>query len=217
MHREGKPEGFFYLDRRTVDSKHDIITDIFATTGNTNDVKPYLGRRRIQIDKLGFEVKYIGLDAGCSISNICKYLYDMGIQAAMGHRRGCQQKGKYGKRVKILTREESKRRNAALPISKELHGLRYCRMRGLSKVTEQCLLTAAVQNMKKTASLCRGVHPTSSRFFYALTKNQSLSLLQMGFVSGMDALKRVRRKLYISILSVCIEDFAFGCAKLCNE
>ncbi|BCV24823.1 IS1182 family transposase [Gelria sp. Kuro-4] len=35
--------------------------------------------------------------------------------------------------------------------SKELHGLRYCRMRGRSKVTEQCLLTAACQNMKKMA------------------------------------------------------------------
>ena len=35
--------------------------------------------------------------------------------------------------------------------SKELHGLRYCRMRGISKVLEQCLLTAAAQNMKKMA------------------------------------------------------------------
>ncbi len=32
--------------------------------------------------------------------------------------------------------------------SKELHGLRYCRMRGNERVSEQCLLTAAVQNMK---------------------------------------------------------------------
>ena len=35
--------------------------------------------------------------------------------------------------------------------SKELHGLRYCHMRGLDGVREQCLLTAAVQNMKKIA------------------------------------------------------------------
>ncbi|WP_246503583.1 transposase, partial [Clostridium polyendosporum] len=35
--------------------------------------------------------------------------------------------------------------------SKNLHGLRYARMRGLIKVSEQCLLTAAVQNMKKIA------------------------------------------------------------------
>jgi hypothetical protein len=32
---------------------------------------------------------------------------------------------------------------------KELHGLRYARMRGLPKVLEQCLLTAAAQNVKK--------------------------------------------------------------------
>src|SRR3712207_7125038 len=31
------------------------------------------------------------------------------------------------------------------------HGLRYCRMRGIKNVSEQCLLTAAVQNMKKIA------------------------------------------------------------------
>ena len=38
--------------------------------------------------------------------------------------------------------------------SKELFGLRYCRMRGLNKVAEQCLLTAAAQNMKKIAMCC---------------------------------------------------------------
>ncbi|MCA0985661.1 transposase, partial [Guptibacillus algicola] len=35
--------------------------------------------------------------------------------------------------------------------SKELHGLRYCRLRGKQKVREQALLTAACQNMKKIA------------------------------------------------------------------
>lgn len=49
--------------------------------------------------------------------------------------------------------------------SKQLHGLRYCHMRGLQKVQEQCLLTAAVQNMKKIARLL------SSMFFNFLTKN----------------------------------------------
>ena len=97
MHRDGKPQGFFYLDHRTVDSKHNIITDVFVTPGNTNDVTPYLGRLRRQIETFGFNVKYVGLDAGYHVSNICKYLYDMGIQAAMGHRRGNHQKGKYGK------------------------------------------------------------------------------------------------------------------------
>ncbi|MCD8552641.1 transposase, partial [Seleniivibrio sp.] len=35
--------------------------------------------------------------------------------------------------------------------AKELHGHRYARMRGIGKVFEQCLLSAAVQNMKKIA------------------------------------------------------------------
>ncbi|RUT58095.1 hypothetical protein C1148_11200 [Clostridium botulinum] len=34
---------------------------------------------------------------------------------------------------------------------KNLHGLHYARFRGIKKVSEQCLLTAAVQNMKKIA------------------------------------------------------------------
>jgi transposase len=39
--------------------------------------------------------------------------------------------------------------------SKQLHGHRYARMRGLGKVHEQCLLTAACQNMKKIALFMR--------------------------------------------------------------
>ncbi|SER02017.1 transposase, partial [Piscibacillus halophilus] len=35
--------------------------------------------------------------------------------------------------------------------SKELHGLRYCRLRGRDNVREQALMTAACQNMKKIA------------------------------------------------------------------
>jgi transposase len=37
--------------------------------------------------------------------------------------------------------------------AKELHGLRYARMRGLARVREQCLLTAAAQNIKKLATV----------------------------------------------------------------
>ncbi|KXZ16995.1 hypothetical protein AXI59_11085 [Bacillus nakamurai] len=36
--------------------------------------------------------------------------------------------------------------------SKPLHGLRYCRLRGKRNVSEQVLLTAACQNMKKIAA-----------------------------------------------------------------
>ena len=229
MHRDGKPKGFFYLDHRTVDSKANIITDVYVTPGNVNDIKPYLGRLKTQIEKFKFNVEKVGLDAGYNVSYICKYLHDMGIQAAMGNRRGVQQKGKYGKfkfkylkewdvyicpernyleyvttdrngyreykckndrcatcphreeclaekqKTKSLRRhvwedyrdeayvfthtEDGKQIYArrketverSFADSKELFGLRYCRMRGLSKVAEQCLLTAAAQNMKKIA------------------------------------------------------------------
>ena len=82
MHREGKPKGFFYLDHRTVDSKNNIITDVFVTPGNTNDVKPYIKRLDVQIEKFGFDVKAVGLDAGYNVSAICKQLFDRGIKAA---------------------------------------------------------------------------------------------------------------------------------------
>ena len=139
------------------------------------------------------------MDAGYNTSAICKELHDLNIKAAMGKRRGCRQKGKYGKykckndrcancprremclsakqKTKSIRRhvwedykDEAysfthtdygkkiyKRRKETIERSfadsKELHGLRYCRMRGLAKVEEQCLLTAAVQNMKKIAKL----------------------------------------------------------------
>ena len=256
MHRDGKPQGFFYLDHRTVDSKYNIITDVFVTPGNTNDVKPYLNRLRTQIEKFGFDVKYVGLDAGYNVSNICKYLYDMGIQAAMGKRRGCQQKGKYGKykfhylperdvyicpehkyleyvttdrngykeykckgdscancprREECLSAKQErkslrrhvwedfkdmayefthtekgkkiyKRRKETVERSfadsKELHGLRYCRMRGLSKVAEQCLLTAAVQNMKKIAMWCSSNLSLFSLFLLFRIKSKPIPCLR---------------------------------------
>lgn len=92
MHRDGKPKGFFYLDHRTVDSKYNIITDTFVTPGNINDVKPYPERLLYQIKKFGFNVSAVGLDAGFNTSQICKFLHDLGIDAAMGHSRGCSRK-----------------------------------------------------------------------------------------------------------------------------
>ena len=55
---------------------------------------------------------------------------------------------KSGKMLYKFRKEKIKRSFAD---SKELHGLRYCRLRGLKNASEQALLTAAYQNIKKIA------------------------------------------------------------------
>jgi hypothetical protein len=231
MVRDGKPEGFFYLDHRTVDSLHNIITDVHVTPGNINDVDPYLDRLDRQVKEFGFNTKYVGLDAGYFTNPILKGINDRKITAVVAYRLGPHEKGKYTKlrfqyikewdvyacpnnsflKYKTTTRQgyseyvsckeecalcrfkEScltgkneartirrhvwedykekdmaflktqkgsilyKRRKETIERSfadsKELHGLRYCRFRGIEKTREQCLLTAACMNMKKISSL----------------------------------------------------------------
>lgn len=231
MVRDTKPKGFFYLEHRTVDSKNNIITDVHVTAGNVNDSVPYIDRLNRQIEKFGFKVKYVGLDAGYFTALLCKAICDKKIQPVIAYKTGPHEKGKYTKskfvyikewdvyacpnnsflKYKTTTREgyaeyvSSKhecencpQRNKCLlgnntfrtirrhvweeykeintsflktdegkriykrrketiersfADSKQLHGLRYCRMRGNAKVTEQCLLTAACQNMKKIAMM----------------------------------------------------------------
>src|SRR2546430_5175430 len=53
MVREGKPKGFFYLDHRTVDAKHAIITDTHATPATVHDSVPYLWRLGRQREPVG--------------------------------------------------------------------------------------------------------------------------------------------------------------------
>lgn len=66
MVRDGKPEGFFYLDHRTVDHKYNIITDVHVTAGNVHDSVPYVDRLQHQIEKFGFTdtIEAVALDAG---------------------------------------------------------------------------------------------------------------------------------------------------------
>jgi transposase len=229
MVREGKPEGFFYLDHRTVDSRYSIITDTFVTPGNVHDSIPYLSRLDRQSERFGFEIEAVGLDAGYFTAGICKGLEERDIYGAIAYRRpnhikgylrksdysydaatdcytcseGCTLKYRTTDRqgyrhyasdpaqcrtcplqsrctksanfTKVVTRhiwqdhKETvnshrytgegkkiyKRRKETVERSfadsKQLHGHRYARLRGISKVFEQCLLCAAVQNMKKIA------------------------------------------------------------------
>ncbi|WP_152547766.1 IS1182 family transposase, partial [Paenibacillus ehimensis] len=88
MMRDGKPEGFFYLDHRTVDHKYNIITDVHITPGNVHDSKPYLERLELQIKKFGFDqtLEAVALDAGYYTADICKKLHARKIYAVIGGR-----------------------------------------------------------------------------------------------------------------------------------
>lgn len=87
MVREGKPEGFFYLDHRTVDGKYNFITDVFVTPGNVHDSIPYLKRLNRQIHRFDFLVEEVALDAGYLTMPICQELMKRNIFAVIAHRR----------------------------------------------------------------------------------------------------------------------------------
>lgn len=231
MTREGKPQGFFYLDHRTVDGKHAIITDTYVTAGNVHDSQPYLERLDRQIHTFSLNVEAVGLDAGYFTPMVCQGLAQRAVLGVMGYRRSPHKAGMFYKReyryaaasdsytcpqgqqlaysttnrqgyreyksnsqqcrqcpvrhqctrnanaVKVVTRhvwEAAKeavnarrltdwgkriyaRRKETVERSfadaKQLHGHRYARMRGWLRVSEQCLLAAAAQNIKKIALL----------------------------------------------------------------
>jgi transposase len=86
MVRDGKPKGFFYLDHRTVDGRHAIITDTHVTPANVHDSVPYLKRLDRQRERFGFEVKAVGLDAGYATAAIAKGLEERDIYGVIGYR-----------------------------------------------------------------------------------------------------------------------------------
>src|SRR5690606_34115410 len=229
--REGKPQGFYYLDHRTVDGKHNIITDTHVTPGNVHDSKPYLSRLDRQLTAFNIYPDAVGLDAGYKTAGICKGLEDRNIEGVIGYRRPNKKDGYFAKRqfvfdadnnhytcpagqlipytttnrlgyreyhsdseqckncpfldqctrsrnrTKVITRhvwQDSVERTDARRLTakgkriyqrrketversfadaKQLHGHRYARYRGLRRVSGQCLLAAACQNMKKIALL----------------------------------------------------------------
>lgn len=99
MVRDGKPEGFFYLDHRTVDHKYNIITDVHITAGNVHDSVPYIERLKHQVEKFGFTrtLEAIALDSGYLTSHICKSLQEMKVFAVIGRRAFTPVKGLFKK------------------------------------------------------------------------------------------------------------------------
>lgn len=93
LQREGKPEGFYYLDHRTVDAKFNIITDTFVTPGNVHDSVPYLARLQRQKERFGFPIEAVALDSAYLTTPICKGLQEENIFAVIGHRRFQSKRG----------------------------------------------------------------------------------------------------------------------------
>jgi len=84
MVREGKPKG--YLDHRTVDARHAIITDTVATPANVHDSIVYLSRLDRQVERFGFQVGAVGLDAGYATPGIARGLEERAILGITGYR-----------------------------------------------------------------------------------------------------------------------------------
>lgn len=97
MVREDKPEGFFYLDHRTVDGRHAIITDSYVTAGNENDSVPYLRRLDRQRERFGFRMRAVGVDAGYATAAIAKGLEDRNIYGVIAYRARAHREGYFHK------------------------------------------------------------------------------------------------------------------------
>jgi len=98
MVRDGKPKGFFYLDHRTVDGRHAIVTDTYATPATVHDSVPYLRRLDRQRERFGFRIRAVGVDAGYVTAAVTEGLEDRDIYAVMGYRRPTHREGYFHKR-----------------------------------------------------------------------------------------------------------------------
>jgi len=86
MTRDGKPQGFYYLDHRTCDGKHNFITDVFVTPASIYDSIVYLERLDYQRNRFMFDVDAVGLDAGYNTPDICRGLIERDIFGVAGYR-----------------------------------------------------------------------------------------------------------------------------------
>ncbi|HLN61668.1 MAG TPA: IS1182 family transposase [Symbiobacteriaceae bacterium] len=97
MIREGKPDGFHYLEHRTVEGRHGFIVHLCVTSARLTDPVVYLSCLKAVIDLYQFGVRAVGLDAGYYSNAICHSLTEQGIFAAIGVRGSRPAKGMLGK------------------------------------------------------------------------------------------------------------------------
>jgi transposase len=105
MVRDGKPKGFFYLDHRSVDGLHNIITDSYVTPASVHDSIPYLARLDRQRERFGLPIESVGLDAGYYTAAICKGLEERKIFGVIGYHRPTHRAGYFRKREYTYSRK----------------------------------------------------------------------------------------------------------------
>lgn len=106
MTRDNKPQGFFYLDHRTVDGQHGIIVDTHATAGNVNDSQPYIRRLDHTLEQFNLNPIAVGLDAGYFTAPVAESLERRGILGVFGYRRPSRTKNAFKKKHFIYNKEK---------------------------------------------------------------------------------------------------------------
>ena len=85
-HRDNKEKGFMYLEHRTVNGKCNIIMDAHVTKGNLHDSVVCTDRLDYQKNKLGLNIKKVGLDSGYDTIDIKKYFEKENIFGVIQYR-----------------------------------------------------------------------------------------------------------------------------------
>lgn len=105
MVRDEKPQGFFYLDHRTVDGRHNIIVDTHATPGNVHDSQPIISRIDRLCGQFDMSPHSLGLDAGYFTAAVCHELEAREVVPVMGYRRPTKRRGYFAKRHYVYDSE----------------------------------------------------------------------------------------------------------------
>jgi len=95
--RDGKPNGFYYSEHRTVDSKNNVIVNVHVEPANINDVTPVPEILKEIEERMGKLPRYMGFDAGYHNAAIAHLLEENEIQGVIGYRRHTFKTDYYGK------------------------------------------------------------------------------------------------------------------------
>lgn len=107
MTRDGKPQGFFYLDHRVVDGRYNLILDTIITPGNVNDSQYCIPALNNINRRLGLTPKIIGLDSGYFTGVLLNSLYERNIIVSVPYKRPFHSQNEFKKRDFIYVKEEN--------------------------------------------------------------------------------------------------------------